>query len=54
LFVPAFVVLAARREQEKVQQNARLNESTRIRLRAELEELALAFDTRLVATGCRS
>ena len=54
LFVPAFVVLAARREQEKVQQNARLNESTRIRLRAELEELAQAFDTRPAATGRRS
>ena len=49
MFLPSLVWRAARREQEKVQQDARLNESTRIRLRAELEELAQAFDTRPAA-----
>jgi hypothetical protein len=53
MFLPSLVWRAARREQEKVTQDARLNESTRIRLRAELEELARAFDTRPAATGCR-
>jgi hypothetical protein len=54
MFLPSLVWRAARREQERVQQDARLNETTRLRLRAELEELALAFDTRPAATGCRS
>jgi hypothetical protein len=53
MFLPSLVWLAARREQERVQQDARLNESTRIHLRAELEELARAFDTRPAATGRR-
>jgi len=45
MFVPAFVVLAARQEQDKIQQNARLSESTRMHLLAELKELERAFDT---------
>ncbi len=45
MFVPAFVVLAARREQDRIQQDARLSESTRMHLLAELKELELAFDT---------
>jgi hypothetical protein len=47
MFVPAFVVLAARREQDRLQQDARLSESTRMHLLAELKELELAFDTQL-------
>jgi hypothetical protein len=53
MFVPAFVSLAARKERESVQQDAHLNESTRIRLQAGLEELAQAFDTRPAAAGRR-
>ena len=45
MFVPAFVVLAARREQNRLQQDARLSESTRMHLLAELKELERAFDT---------
>jgi hypothetical protein len=45
MFVPAFVVLAARREQNQLQQDARLSESTRMHLLAELKELEQAFDT---------
>jgi hypothetical protein len=44
MFVPAFVVLAARREQERVQQDAQLSQSTRMHLLAELKELERAFD----------
>jgi hypothetical protein len=53
MFLPSLVWRAARREQEKVQQDAHLSESTRLRLRAELEELARAFDTRPAATDRR-
>ena len=53
MFVPAFVSLAARKERDRVQQAAHLNESTRIRLQAELEEIAQAFDTRPAAAGRR-
>ena len=48
LFVPAFVVLAARREQDKVRQDARLSASTRQYLLNQLAELAQAFDSRAV------
>ena len=51
MFIPAFVCLAARRERDRVQQDVHLNESTRIRLQAGLEELAQAFDTRPTAAG---
>jgi hypothetical protein len=44
MFVPAFVVLAVRREQERVQQDAQLSQSTRMHLLAELKELERAFD----------
>ena len=53
MFIPAFVSLAARKERDRVQQAVHLNESTRIRLQAGLEELAQAFDTRPSATGRR-
>jgi len=46
LFVPAFVVLAARREQDKVRQDGRLSPSTRAQLVIQLRRLAQAFDTR--------
>jgi hypothetical protein len=45
MFVPAFVVLAAREEQVKVAQDTRLSASTRKHLLAELESLAQAFET---------
>jgi hypothetical protein len=45
LFVPAFVVLAARREQDKVRQDGRLSPSTRAQLVIQLRRLAQAFDT---------
>ena len=44
MFVPAFVVLAARREQNQLQQDVRLSESTRMHLLAELKELEQAFE----------
>jgi hypothetical protein len=44
MFVPAFVVLAARREQDKVLQAMHLSQSTRMHLLAELKELERAFD----------
>jgi hypothetical protein len=43
MFVPAFVVLAARKEQVKVEQDTRLNRSTRKHLLAELKMLEVAF-----------
>jgi hypothetical protein len=46
LFVPAFVVLAAHREQDKVRQDGRLSPSTRTQLVIQLRQLAGAFDTR--------
>jgi hypothetical protein len=46
LFVPAFVTLAAVREQEKIEQQDSLNPSTRIHLLAELKSLEQAFDNR--------
>lgn len=46
LFVPAFVALAARREQDKARQDARLSPSTRAQLVIQLHRLAQAFDTR--------
>jgi hypothetical protein len=45
MFVPAFVVLAARREQDKLQQDARLSESTRMHLLSELKALERAFES---------
>jgi hypothetical protein len=44
LFVPAFVSLAARREQKAVEQNDSLSPSTRMHLLAELKSLEQAFD----------
>jgi len=45
MFVPAFVVLAARREQNRLQQDARLSESTRMHLLSELKALEHAFES---------
>jgi hypothetical protein len=45
LFVPAFVVLAARREQARVAQDMRQSHSTRMHLLSELKALERAFDT---------
>jgi hypothetical protein len=45
MFVPAFVVLASRREQGKVAQDTRLSPSTRKHLLAELLSLEQAFKT---------
>jgi hypothetical protein len=45
MFVPAFVVLAARREQDKLQQDARLSESTRMHILSELKTLEHAFES---------
>jgi len=45
MFVPAFVVRAAREEQAMVVQDTRLSHSTRIHLLIELKTLELAFDT---------
>ncbi len=47
MFVPAFVALAARREQENVEQQDLLGASTRIHLLAALKNLEQAFDSRL-------
>ena len=44
MFVPAFVVRAAREEQVKVAQDTRLNHSTRVHLLSELEALEQAFE----------
>jgi hypothetical protein len=44
MFVPAFVVLAAREEQAKVEQDTRLSPSTRKHLLSELRMLEKAFD----------
>lgn len=44
MFVPGFVVLAARKEAAKVNQDTRLSRSTRKHLLAELQMLELAFD----------
>jgi hypothetical protein len=44
MFVPGFVVLAARREQAKVDQDTRLSRSTRKHLLNELQMLASAFE----------
>jgi len=45
MFVPAFVVRAAREEQGKVAQDTRLSHSTRLHLLSELKTLEQAFDT---------
>ena len=45
MFIPAFVTLAARREQVSVAQDARLNEPTRMHLLSELKTLERAFET---------
>ncbi len=45
MFVPAFVVRAARQEEVKVAQDTRLNISTRNHLRTQLKMLEVAFDT---------
>ncbi|OGO33490.1 MAG: hypothetical protein A2W35_18275 [Chloroflexi bacterium RBG_16_57_11] len=44
MFVPGFVVLAARREQAKVDQDTRLSRSTRMHLYNELQMLASTFE----------
>ena len=44
MFVPAFVVRAAREEQAKAAQDTRLNPSTRRHLLAELKLLEAAFE----------
>ncbi len=44
MFVPAFVVRAAREEQVKVAQDTRLSHSTRVHLLSELEALEQAFE----------
>lgn len=43
MFIPGFVVLAARKEQVKVEQDTRLNRSTRMHLLNELHMLEMAF-----------
>jgi hypothetical protein len=45
MFIPAFVVLAARREQAKVDQDTRLSRSTRVHLLGELQKLETAFSS---------
>jgi hypothetical protein len=45
MFVPAFVVLAVRKELAKVEQDTRLDRSTRKHLLVELQMLADAFDS---------
>jgi len=45
MFVPAFVVRAAREEQVKVAQDTRLSHSTRVHLLAELKALEQAFES---------
>jgi hypothetical protein len=44
MFIPAFVVLAVRREQARVAQDMRLGYSTRLHLLSELKALERAFD----------
>jgi hypothetical protein len=44
LFIPAFVVLAARREQARVAQDMHLSQSTRMHLLSELKTLERAFE----------
>jgi hypothetical protein len=44
MFVPAFVVLASRKEQVKVDQDTRLSRSTRLHLLRELQMLEFAFN----------
>jgi len=44
MFVPAFVVLAAAREQEKIEQDAALDPSTRMHLLEEIKILQRAFE----------
>ncbi|HZY44434.1 MAG TPA: hypothetical protein VFF70_06770, partial [Anaerolineae bacterium] len=45
MFVPAFMVRAAREEQAKVAQDTRLSASTRKYLLAELKQLEQAFES---------
>jgi hypothetical protein len=45
MFVPAFIVLACRREQAKVAQDTRLSSSTRKHLLEQLRMLEHAFDS---------
>ena len=45
LFIPAFVVLAARREQARVAQDMHLSQSTRMHLLSELKTLERAFES---------
>lgn len=52
-FVPAFVVLAARREISCVCSESHLSETTRTHLVAQLETLAEAFEAR-ASSGCAS
>jgi hypothetical protein len=44
MFVPAFIVLAAQKELVKVEQDTRLNRSTRIHLLEELQRLGISFE----------
>ena len=46
MFVPAFVALAAAREQEKIEQDAALDPSTRMHLLEEIKTLQRAFEPR--------
>jgi hypothetical protein len=51
MFVPAFVVLATRKEQAKVDQDTRLSRSTRNHLLNELQLLEGSFSTPVQVTG---
>jgi hypothetical protein len=51
MFVPALVWRAMRQEQEKVQQDTRLNESTRMHLLSELKALERAFESSELEKG---
>ncbi len=54
MFIPAFVVRAAREEQAKVVQDTRLSHSTRIHLLGELEALEQAFGTSSLRAAARA
>ena len=54
MFIPAFVVRAAREEQAKVVQDTRLSHSTRIHLLGELKALEQAFGTSSLRAAARA
>jgi len=54
MFVPAFVVRAAREEQAQVAQDTRFSHSTRIHLLSELKALEQAFETSSLRTGVKA